>query len=626
MTEALIKCPQLKLVHVPVYSVETAQKESLDGDGGDIVVARPRYHDEMPSFRPDGTRLPPNPPAPGTNKACLEPYRQASMSIFRLLKDWCTLDAPGSVLEKGGLDEAFIDITEAVEEQLIDEFAEKYTILRDDLADEAITEENIDDYDIQFISACMKWDGLGECVSVDDTSRQTTSPPLGMIQMKLGELRIWKGCQLARELRSRLRNELRYIASIGVAPNKMLAKLISALHKPDKQTRILPGQITPFMHTVPFEKIRLMGGKMGQRVLERPDEDELDEAADLDENADAAQFGTDSVMASDLWPLSVAELGERVGDKQTAAWIYNLIRGRDDSPCTPRSLTKSFMSAKAFRPVIKEWPELHDWCVVLCGELWSRLQEERELSNRWPTTLSIQYRSFNNNKFQQFTGKRQWANSGALSKSCEFPKSSQPDPLVVKFDDVLNTTFRLLKTVDVLFPMGFLSVSVYNFKPLDAQGRAKLTRVDQFFAPSASNDSIELPPSKASLFEDQDRKKVDTSVAKKAKAMDAKKTTSSVLELLQAKARTTPSRQPEETTVSECNTTAATNDHHQSSHKAAPNNKKPLKGRPNANTKGKIGCFFQYKCPKCKFTCDKENARGIQEHTDYHLALELSRS
>lgn len=590
--EALLKCPQLRLVHVPVYSVEALQKDTEDPSAGDdsVIVARPKYHDEMPSYRADGSRLPPNPPAPGTNKACLEPYRHASMAIFRLLREWCAEEAQGSVLEKGGLDEAFLDITEAVEQALIDDFAERYTILRDDV-DEAGNdiECNFDDYDWEFIDRELDWTGLGESVKVDEVYNKESK--VEFLQMKLGKLRIWKGCQLAKELRAKLRRELKYIASIGVASNKMLAKLVSALHKPDKQTRIVPSQILDFMRTVPFEKIRLMGGKMGQRVLENRGEEEFDD--DGNEEEEESRAG-EQVMAADLWPLTVAELVDRVGDRQIAAWIYNLIRGRDDSPCTPRSQTKSFMSAKSFRPNIRDWPELYDWCIVLCGELWSRMQEEREQNTRWPGTLSVNYTLSGKSN-----GKRQWNNTGSSSKSGEFPKSSHPDPLVVKLSDVIDAVIKLLRTEPNLFPMWRLAVSVTNFRPLDAQGRAKITRVDHFFTPAATNDAVfELPPSKASLFEPIPK---PTVITEEKKAAPPPKRTKSVLEMLQAtsnKPKSEESLQPTPAVVVE---------------KSA---------KPKAKS---ITDFFMYKCERCKFTCKKDDQLAIQEHADYHYALDLSR-
>ena len=122
----------MRLVHVPTYSVGSV---TTSGQDTEEIVALPKYSDEMPAYRADGTRLPPNPPDPASNKACLEPYRQASMDIFRLIRDWCSKLGDGILVEKGGLDEAFVDITEEVEQQLIDEFAQKYTMLRDELAD-----------------------------------------------------------------------------------------------------------------------------------------------------------------------------------------------------------------------------------------------------------------------------------------------------------------------------------------------------------------------------------------------------------------------------------------------------------------------------------------------------------
>lgn len=587
-----MKCPQLRLIHVPVYSLEALEKESDDTGGSDdsVIVARPKYHDEMPSYRADGTRLPPNPPAPATNKACLEPYRHASMAIFRLLREWCAEGAPGSILEKGGLDEAFLDITEAVEQALIDDFAERYTMLRDDLDESGNDIEcNFDDYDWQFIDRDLDWTGLGESVKVEET--YPNEAKIDFLQMKLGKLRIWKGCQLAKELRAKLRSELKYIASIGVASNKMLAKLVSALHKPDKQTRILPSQISDFMRTVPFEKIRLMGGKMGQRVLENRGDDEHD---DEDRDEEEEYRSGEQVMAADLWPLTVTELVDRVGDRQTAAWIYNLIRGRDDSPCTPRSQTKSFMSAKSFRPNIRDWPELYDWCIVLCGELWSRMQEEREQNNRWPGTLTVNY-----TLSAKSTGKLQWTNTGSSSKSGEFPKSSHPDPLVVKLSDVIDAVIKLLRAEPNLFPMWRLAVSVSNFRPLDAQGRAKITRVDHFFTPVSTKESvIELPPSKASLFEPIPKPAV---VVEEKKPVPPPKRAKSVLEMLQE-----TSKQPKR----------------EEQVKSAP--AVVVEKQTKEKTKS-ITDYFMFKCKRCKFTCKKDDQATIQEHNDYHYAIDLSR-
>lgn len=600
VAEALLKCPQLRLVHVPTYSIASTQ-----GDD-DEIVALPKYSDEMPAYRADGTRLPPNPPDPASNKACLEPYRHASMAIFRLIRSWCSDLGDGNLVEKGGLDEAFVDITEEVEQQLIDQFAQKYVMIRDELAElegEEVDSEALDNlamYDTSWIDTDLDFTGLGESVD-GGTEDVTTAPPdiIEVARMKLGKLRIWKGAQIAKTLRTALRQNLSFIASIGIAPNKMLAKLVSAHYKPDKQTRIEPQNIRGFMRRVPFEKIRMMGGKMGKSVLEGSSVDTSDDDSSDNEVDQHEDSTLKTVMASDLWPLTLAELSERVGDKSTALWIHHLIRGQDPSPVTPRCLTKSFMSAKSFRPAVRDWPELHDWVVVLVGELWSRVGEEREAgSGRWPSTITVQFKSYSP-KQQQSTS---WSNTGAVTKSCEFPFASTI-PSQATRSHFLASTFKLLSAQPALFPMSRLAVSVTNFKGLEADGKAKATRVDQYFKKQLNGDEVyEIPAGLDRLFPKQT---VTESVPPLKKSV-------SVFDMLVASAKPHTSSK-------------------QSTPESTPTTKK-IKPSKQPKTKGILQFFTKpqtdtssFSCKECKFSCDKEAERDIQEHLDYHLALKLSR-
>lgn len=665
--EAIALCPQLRLVHVPTYNLNSISTSSNDLEE---LIAIPQYNDQIPSFKSDGTRILQPPPDPGSNKACLEPYRQASILIFRILRDWCSTLAPGTLLEKGGLDEAFLDITDEVEEQLIDEFASKYTMIRDELNDieneelevEALT--NLALYNTEWIDN-LDYTALGERVDVEFNVTEDQNREIDLVdkmRKSLGKLRIWKGCQLARTLRSRLHMEINYIASIGIASNKMLSKLVSAIFKPDKQTRIEPDQISEFMKQVPFEKIRMMGGKVGQRVLKargsggNDDEDNEEEEDDMDEGGYDDTNNNISILdesstrtsaqnnvnvansAADLWPLSVTDLTNRLGDRVTAQWIYNLIRGVDPSPVTPRSQIKSFMSAKAFRPAVKDWSGLHDWCIVLVGELWSRMQEEKEQTSRWPATMTVYWRAY-----IPGTTRMRWSNVGAISKSCEFPFASSM-PLQATPKSFLEVIFKIFKgekdpsrsrtatinTTNVtsmsrhstsdpisLFPMSYLAVSVSNFKSLESDGKARPTRVDQFFI--KSTEIKELPPSMEHLF-----KKTEPANALIAKTADVQqnapiKRNKNVLEMLQQRQAKT-SEGEDASLVGNGEIL-----------KQVPKPKRPKSGgildffpkQTQTTIVPQIESVFH--CKKCSFSCNLDEYRSIQEHDDYHMAVELSK-
>lgn len=628
VAEALLKCPQLRLVHVPTYSVAGIE-------GGEEIVAIPRYQDEMPAYRSDGTRLPPNPPDPASNKACLEPYRQASMEIFRVIRDWCR-DGEGILLEKGGLDEAFLDVTETVEQELIEEFDQKYTMLRDELENSEVEngdeeEDNLLElFDTTWIDG-LDYTGLGgEAIQLTESKNEGNSA--SKVMKKLGKLRIWKGAQLAASLRSRLRTELNFIASIGIAPNKMLAKLVSALYKPDRQTRIDPESVGEFMRKVPFEKIRMMGGKMGKSVLSKgrdelggdeEDEDNSDSETEIDQDLDLdrehVKVLQTTTYASDLLPLTLDQLTDRVGDRSTALWIHQLIRGHDPTPVTPRSLTKSFMSAKSFRPAVKEWPELHDWVVVLVGELWSRITEEKENSARWPSNITIHFKAFTGGKASFKPSAATWSNTGAVTKSCEFPFSSV-NPSQATRSDFLSAVFKLLTAAAPLFPMSRLAVSVTNFKSLEADGKVKATRVDQFFSKQPHEQVENIPMSLERFFKtkekERDKEKESTSSTSTAKSTaTAKSKHPSVLDMLKAN--------------------ASVNKHVTDTHVSSTSNQitKSARKKSTANDKGILKFFSKttadpnsFTCTEsnCSFKCPRDSAKEIQEHIDHHFALKLA--
>jgi len=92
-----------------------------------------------------------------------------------------------------------------------------------------------------------------------------------------GALRLWPDpVTLAREMKQRIRERLQLTASVGVAPNKFLAKLASELHKPDGLT-VVPesaAEIEAFLAPLPVRRIWGVGpateeilGRVGIRTI-----------------------------------------------------------------------------------------------------------------------------------------------------------------------------------------------------------------------------------------------------------------------------------------------------------------------------------------------------------------------
>jgi DNA polymerase-4 len=124
-----------------------------------------------------------------------------------------------------------------------------------------------------------------------------------------GSLRALKtdGPGAAQQIREAIDDELQLTASVGVAPNKFLAKLASDLNKPDGLTVITPENLDATLCPLPVGKVWGIGPKTA-RKLESMNVKTIGDLRGMDDAFYARFFG---------------EWGERV---------KNLIWGRDDRP------------------------------------------------------------------------------------------------------------------------------------------------------------------------------------------------------------------------------------------------------------------------------------------------------
>ncbi len=74
------------------------------------------------------------------------------------------------------------------------------------------------------------------------------------------------GATIAQIIKKRVRDEERLTVSLGVAPNKFLAKLASDLQKPDGLVVVEPGNERAFLEPLPVERLWGVGEKTAQRL------------------------------------------------------------------------------------------------------------------------------------------------------------------------------------------------------------------------------------------------------------------------------------------------------------------------------------------------------------------------
>ncbi|KAI9046915.1 hypothetical protein LZ554_008993 [Drepanopeziza brunnea f. sp. 'monogermtubi'] len=287
-----------------------------------------------------------------TDKVSLDPYRLESRRILKCIKD--ALPEKYRKVEKASIDEVFMDLSAQIHATLL----ERYEELRGPAPYDDPTEllplppTTVLDW---------KADALVD-LDVDETEEDDPD---------WDDVAILIGSEIIRDVRAAVRTHLKYTCSGGVAQNKMLAKLGSAHKKPNQQTIIRNRAIQQFLSEFKFTKIRGFGGKMGDSIT--------------------SAFNTDTVQ--DLLAVPIDQLKQKLGD-DTGTWVYEIIRGKESSEVNSRTVIKSMLSAKSFRPSINTAEQANRWLRIFAADIYSRLVEEGVLENkRRPKTINLHHRS-----------------------------------------------------------------------------------------------------------------------------------------------------------------------------------------------------------------------------------------
>jgi nucleotidyltransferase/DNA polymerase involved in DNA repair len=193
-----------------------------------------------------------------------------------------------------------------------------------------------------------------------------------------GALRKWgDAVAIAKELKKRIRKQTGLTASVGVAPNKFLAKLASDLEKPDGLTIVPSGDDAIAAFLAPLPVTRIWGvGKVSAAQLEK--------------------FGIRTI--ADLQRRSLAELQALVG-KAMAAHIHELAFGRDDRPVITETEAKSVSNEHTFGEDCDDRLAVRQVMVELAEHVGARLRADG-IAGR---VAHIKYRY---DTFQTFTRQR----------------------------------------------------------------------------------------------------------------------------------------------------------------------------------------------------------------------------
>lgn len=172
---------------------------------------------------------------------------------------------------------------------------------------------------------------------------------------------------IARRIKDEIRRELGLVASVGVAPNKFVAKIASDIDKPDGFCVVRPDQVQAFLDPLPVT--RLWGvGKVTEKTFER--------------------LGLRTIGQFRTWPPAL--IREHFGN--AGAYLLALAHGRDEREVEAEREAKSISHETTFARDITDREVLLAWLLDLTDQVASRMRA-KGLAGR-TVQIKVRYADF----------------------------------------------------------------------------------------------------------------------------------------------------------------------------------------------------------------------------------------
>lgn len=197
--------------------------------------------------------------------------------------------------------------------------------------------------------------------------------------------------EIAKEIKKRIKEEIGLTCSIGIAPNKLLAKIASDMQKPDGLTVIMEDDIQNRIWSLSVRKLWGVGPKTEAYLKE---------------------MGLQTI--GELASLSLDKLIEEFGQSY-GNYLYEASRGIDESPLVTHWEPKSISRETTFQKDVDNWQMIAKTLVDLTKEVVTSMKEEGYQGRT--VTVKIRF-----NDFKTYT--RAKTLSGHIDSEAEIRKAA----------------------------------------------------------------------------------------------------------------------------------------------------------------------------------------------------------
>ena len=171
--------------------------------------------------------------------------------------------------------------------------------------------------------------------------------------------------KIAKRINRIIKRKENLTSSIGIAPNKTIAKIASANRKPDGITIITPEKTKRFLNPLPVEKLPGVGKKTAQELK---------------------KLGIKTIQ--DIVEKPKVTLVERFG--KNGAWIWDIANGIDETPVEESEEIKSISKERTLEEDTNNWTIIHNMVEPIISEVHNRTEDENYIFRTIGITLTFE--------------------------------------------------------------------------------------------------------------------------------------------------------------------------------------------------------------------------------------------
>jgi DNA polymerase IV (DinB-like DNA polymerase) len=215
-----------------------------------------------------------------------------------------------------------------------------------DVKDAVFLPADFDYYDAisQRVMAALRQEAdVFEQVSVDEAFLDVSNRALGRLDV---------GAALAASLKDKIRQELGLACTVGIGPNKLLAKMAATLAKPDGLLMLGPGDVPARLWPLPVDELYGVGKKTALKLR---------------------QLGIETI--GQLARTDQQRLIEAFG-RSLGAYLYRAANGLDEEPLRPEPKLESISRITTLRSNATAAEEVEEDVEWLCKEVHGRVVRE----------------------------------------------------------------------------------------------------------------------------------------------------------------------------------------------------------------------------------------------------------